>query len=70
MALNRMMINRRGTALECDACGHEALRVAELVDQDGVVLGRAMVCTFCQAAHRDRGAPAPVAARPQVMGAE
>jgi hypothetical protein len=60
MGLNRIMIDKRGTALECDACGYEALRVAELVDQDGTVLGRAMVCTFCQAAHRDRTAPTPV----------
>jgi hypothetical protein len=70
MALNRVMIDNRGTALECDACGYEALRVAELVSQDGVALGRAMVCTFCQAAHRDRGEPIAVSARPQVIGAE
>ena len=48
----QLRISREEGALPCEVCGFRTLHVAQVVADDGTVLGRTLVCTTCQLARR------------------
>lgn len=41
-------ISRQDGSLPCEVCGFPTMHVAQVVADDGTVLGRTLVCTTCQ----------------------
>jgi hypothetical protein len=54
----QIRISREDGSLPCEVCGFPTMHVAQVVGDDGTVLGRTLVCTTCQ---RSRHRPDPVA---------
>ncbi|RSM37104.1 hypothetical protein DMA12_37940 [Amycolatopsis balhimycina DSM 5908] len=46
----QLRISREEGALPCEVCGFPTMHVAQVVADDGTVLGRTLVCTTCQLA--------------------
>ncbi|MBE1495244.1 hypothetical protein H4696_002344 [Amycolatopsis lexingtonensis] len=44
----QIRISREGGSLPCEVCGFPTMHVAQVVADDGTVLGRTLVCTTCQ----------------------
>ncbi|MEV6644009.1 hypothetical protein [Amycolatopsis sp. NPDC051371] len=57
----QIRISREDGSLPCEVCGFPTMHVAQVVADDGTVLGRTLVCTTCQ---RSRHRPDPVAEAP------
>jgi hypothetical protein len=53
-----LRISREDGSLPCEICGFPTMHVAQVVADDGTVLGRTLVCTTCQ---RGRHPPDQVA---------
>lgn len=54
----QIRISREDGSLPCEVCGFPTMHVAQVVSDDGRVLGRTLVCTTCQRSrHRPDGAP-------------
>jgi len=50
----QIRISRQDGALPCEHCGFPTMHVAQVVADDGTILGRTLVCTTCQRSkHRD-----------------
>ncbi len=57
----QLRISREDGSLPCEVCGFPTMHVAQLVADDGTVLGRTLVCTTCQRSkHRPEPPPAPL----------
>lgn len=54
----QLRISREDGSLPCEVCGFPTLHVAQVVADDGTVLGRTLVCTTCQLG-RHRPDPVP-----------
>lgn len=54
----QLRISREDGSLPCEVCGFPTMHVAQVVADDGTVLGRTLVCTTCQ---RSRQRPDPLA---------
>lgn len=54
----QIRISREDGSLPCEVCGFPTMHVAQVVADDGTVLGRTLVCTTCQ---RSRHRPDQVA---------
>lgn len=54
----QIRISREDASLPCEVCGFPTMHVAQVVADDGKVLGRTLVCTTCQ---RNRHRPEPEA---------
>ncbi|MGW4062984.1 hypothetical protein ACWEGE_32205 [Amycolatopsis sp. NPDC004747] len=52
----QLRISREDASLPCEVCGFPTMHVAQVVADDGTVLGRTLVCTTCQ---RSRHRPEP-----------
>jgi hypothetical protein len=52
----QIRISREDGSLPCEVCGFPTMHVAQVVADDGTVLGRTLVCTTCQ---RSRHRPEP-----------
>jgi len=57
----QIRISREDGSLPCEVCGFPTMHVAQVVADDGTVLGRTLVCTTCQ---RSRHRPDAVAEAP------
>ncbi|WP_329048000.1 hypothetical protein OG738_37110 [Amycolatopsis sp. NBC_01488] len=44
----QIRISREDGSLPCEVCGFPTMHVAQVVADDGTVLGRTLVCTTCQ----------------------
>ena len=44
----QIRISREDGSLPCEICGFPTMHVAQVVADDGTVLGRTLVCTTCQ----------------------
>ncbi|MFB9684394.1 hypothetical protein [Amycolatopsis plumensis] len=55
----QIRISREDGSLPCEVCGFPTMHVAQVVADDGTVLGRTLVCTTCQRG-KQRPEPAPV----------
>lgn len=44
----QIRISREDGSLPCEVCGFPTMHVAQVVADDGKVLGRTLVCTTCQ----------------------
>ncbi|MEU7785208.1 hypothetical protein [Amycolatopsis sp. NPDC049159] len=44
----QIRISRESGSLPCEVCGFPTMHVAQVVADDGTVLGRTLVCTTCQ----------------------
>ena len=55
----QIRISREDGSLPCEVCGFPTMHVAQVVADDGTVLGRTLVCTTCQRS-KHRPEPAPV----------
>jgi hypothetical protein len=44
----QIRISRENGSLPCEVCGFPTMHVAQVVADDGTVLGRTLVCTMCQ----------------------
>ncbi|NBH09189.1 hypothetical protein [Amycolatopsis sp. SID8362] len=44
----QIRISREDGSLPCEVCGFLTMHVAQVVADDGTVLGRTLVCTTCQ----------------------
>ncbi|WP_328454464.1 MULTISPECIES: hypothetical protein [unclassified Amycolatopsis] len=53
----QIRISREDGSLPCEVCGFPTMHVAQVVGDDGRVLGRTLVCTTCT---RSRQRPDPV----------
>lgn len=53
---SRLTISRDINPIPCELCGRNTLCVARMVSDDGIVLGRTAVCTFCRPRFRVDGA--------------
>ncbi|WP_290059304.1 hypothetical protein [Amycolatopsis solani] len=53
----QIRISRESGSLPCEVCGFPTMHVAQVVADDGTVLGRTLVCTTCQLG-RSRPEPA------------
>jgi hypothetical protein len=53
----QIRISREDGSLPCEVCGFPTMHVAQVVADDGKVLGRTLVCTTCS---RSRHRPDPV----------
>ena len=57
----QIRISREDGSLPCEVCGFPTMHVAQVVADDGTVLGRTLVCTTCQRSkHRPEPPLAPV----------
>ncbi|HEY3472170.1 MAG TPA: hypothetical protein VGL47_44040 [Amycolatopsis sp.] len=54
----QIRISREDGSLPCEVCGFQTMHVAQVVADDGKVLGRTLICTTCQ---RSRHRPDAVA---------
>ncbi|WP_086844491.1 hypothetical protein [Amycolatopsis kentuckyensis] len=52
----QIRISREDGSLPCEVCGFPTMHVAQVVADDGTVLGRTLVCTTCQ---RSKQRPEP-----------
>jgi hypothetical protein len=59
-------ISRQDGSLPCEHCGFPTMHVAQVVADDGRVLGRTLVCTTCQ---RNKPQPDDAAADPDAAPA-
>jgi hypothetical protein len=50
----QLRVSREDNSLPCEICGFPTVRVAQVVADDGTVLGRTLVCTTCT-----HGSPRP-----------
>ncbi|MCR6490225.1 hypothetical protein M8542_46205 [Amycolatopsis sp. OK19-0408] len=58
----QIRISREDGSLPCEVCGFPTMHVAQVVADDGKVLGRTLVCTTCQRTrHRPEQAVEPEA---------
>jgi hypothetical protein len=53
----QIRISREDGSLPCEVCGFPTMHVAQVVADDGRILGRTLVCTTCS---RNRQPPDPV----------
>jgi len=66
----QIRISREDGSLPCEVCGFPTMHVAQVVADDGTVLGRTLVCTTCQRSkHRSEPAPAESEAPPDEVPA-
>ena len=57
----QIRISREDGSLPCEVCGFPTMHVAQVVADDGTILGRTLVCTTCQRSkHRPEPPLAPV----------
>jgi hypothetical protein len=59
----QIRISREDDSLPCEVCGFPTMHVAQVVADDGRVLGRTLVCTTCSR-NRQRPDPTPQAEAP------
>jgi hypothetical protein len=53
----QIRISREDGSLPCEVCGFRTMHVAQVVADDGTVLGRTLICTTCQRSrHRPEAA--------------
>ncbi|MGW5720310.1 hypothetical protein ACWEVP_29365 [Amycolatopsis sp. NPDC003865] len=53
----QLRISREDGSLPCEVCGFPTMHVAQVVADDGSILGRTLICTTCQRGrHRDAAA--------------
>ena len=60
----QLRISREDGSLPCEVCGFATMHVAQVVADDGTVLGRTLVCTTCQRSRHPDPAPAGSEAPP------
>jgi hypothetical protein len=53
----QLRISREDGSLPCEVCGFRTMHVAQVVADDGTVLGRTLVCTTCSRRHRPDPVP-------------
>jgi hypothetical protein len=44
----QLRISREDGSLPCEVCGFPTMHVAQVVADDGSILGRTLICTTCQ----------------------
>ncbi len=60
----QLRISREDGSLPCEVCGFPTMHVAQVVADDGTVLGRTLVCTTCQLGRHRPGQVAETEAPP------
>ena len=60
----QIRISREDGSLPCEVCGFPTMHVAQVVADDGTVLGRTLVCTTCQRSKHRPEPPLAAAAPP------
>jgi hypothetical protein len=65
----QIRISREDGSLPCEVCGFPTMHVAQVVADDGTVLGRTLVCTTCQRSRHRTDSPAETDAPPDEVQA-
>ncbi len=65
----QLRISREDGSLPCEVCGFPTMHVAQVVADDGSVLGRTLICTTCQRGRHRPDAAAETEAPPDEVPA-
>ncbi|WP_372665485.1 hypothetical protein [Amycolatopsis kentuckyensis] len=65
----QLRISREDGSLPCEVCGFPTMHVAQVVADDGSILGRTLICTTCQRGRHRPDAPAETEAPPDEVPA-